>query len=305
MKECKSTTTENFGTTTQENIKKRMSDKEATPGTTARSGGAGGASGYNTTGKQVLGKLDKLGSLIYKVNSKDQAEMYIRTTEAIADYVGVEYGRDMRMLVKKGKDKTFTEPGPPKLKKNETELPAGALEKFRTELNIFHREKKEYQEQKAKVFVVILGQCSQMAKSRLESDPDFDDLEDKDDVVGLLEKLHVMSFTTAGAQQPYWALQQVLKRFVAINQGPQESLGNYHKRFQALAKVVEIQWGDFYPEKLTTGNQPDDKKTAETKMLMMFFLAGVDKRRYGNLLDDFNNQYLAGKDNYPESIMMH
>jgi hypothetical protein len=47
----------------------------------------------------VLGKLDELGELVYKVNTKDQADMYIRTTEAIGDYVGVEYGWNMRILV--------------------------------------------------------------------------------------------------------------------------------------------------------------------------------------------------------------
>jgi hypothetical protein len=40
--------------------------------------------------------------------------MYLRTTEAIADFVGVEYGRDMRMLVKHGTEKTFTEPRIPR-----------------------------------------------------------------------------------------------------------------------------------------------------------------------------------------------
>ena len=34
----------------------------------------------------------------------------------------------------------------------------------------------------------------------------------------------------------------------------------------------------------------------------MIFLAGVDKKRYGKLVEDLNNNFLAGKDNYPESI---
>jgi Zinc knuckle len=31
-------------------------------------------------------------------------------------------------------------------------------------------------------------------------------------------------------------------------------------------------------------------------------LTGADKRRYGDLLEDLHNQYLGGKDNYPESL---
>jgi hypothetical protein len=70
--------------------------------------------GRKTTGEQVLGKEEKLGELGYKFNTKDQADMYLRTTEAFADFVGVEYGRDMRMLVKYSTEKTFTEPRIPR-----------------------------------------------------------------------------------------------------------------------------------------------------------------------------------------------
>jgi hypothetical protein len=40
--------------------------------------------------------------------------MYLCTTEVIADFVGVEYGRDMRMSMNRGTEKTFTEPRTPR-----------------------------------------------------------------------------------------------------------------------------------------------------------------------------------------------
>jgi hypothetical protein len=70
--------------------------------------------GRKTTGEQVLGKEEKFGELVYMFNTKDQTDMYLHTTEAIADFVGVEYGRDMRMLVKRGTEKTFTKPRMPR-----------------------------------------------------------------------------------------------------------------------------------------------------------------------------------------------
>jgi hypothetical protein len=61
-------------------------------------------------GKLVLGKLEELEELVYKVTN-DQADMYIlRTAEAIGDYVGVEYGWNMRILVNQGKEAKFTKP---------------------------------------------------------------------------------------------------------------------------------------------------------------------------------------------------
>jgi Zinc knuckle len=61
-------------------------------------------------------------------------------------------------------------------------------------------------------------------------------------------------------------------------------------------------WGQFVPTKLAASDADDDKKKARDKLLAMFFLAGADKKRFGKLVEDLNNAYLSGKDNYPESI---
>ncbi len=100
-------------------------------------------------GRQVLGKTPKLGEFVYKSHTKDQADMYIRTTDAIADHVGMEYSRDMRMLVKKGTEKTFTKPTPPKSK----ESSVGELQEYKMDLSIYHKAKKEYANHKSKVFL--------------------------------------------------------------------------------------------------------------------------------------------------------
>ena len=300
-------------------------DKGATGGKITSSGGPSGTAkgNYNASGKQVLGNIEKLGDSVYKVHTKDQGESYIRTTEELADYVGVELGRDMRMLVKKGIEKTFTEPEVPQ----GTKPSVGALEKYKTELSIYHREKREYKEQKAKVFVHILGQCTQAVKSKLADDSGFDELEQKDDVVGLLAKLKEMAFQSTGVQHPALTLQSKLRRLTAINQGPNEQTANYHKRLEATA---EEQWGPLCPHNLSVSIEElleDDEdaeeqtteiqkveladklkelkqaqKQARDELLAMIFMAGADKKRYGKLMEEYNNAYLAGKDLYPKSL---
>ena len=130
----------------------------------------------------------------------------------------------------------------------------------------------------------------------------IESLEDNDDVVGVLKMLKEMAFLTSGVQHPYWTLQNVLRHLTAINQGPNESVSNYHKRFLATTEVIEAQWGQFYPPKLTSGTGSDDKKMARDNMLSMIFLAGVDKKRYRVMLEELNDSCLAKKDNYPTSI---
>jgi len=255
------------------------STKSATVDKAAKLGSSSGSSiDKRSNGGQVLGKEIELGNLIYKFNTKDQADMYLRTTETIADFVGVEYGRDMRTLVKKSNEKIFIEPLPPRAATDMIVPAPGRLEKYRTELMICHKDMKAYTEQKAKVFAVILGQCSSEVKNKLVNNVGYETLEDSDDVVGLLKMLKEMAFSTIGVQYPYWTLQNVLRHLTVINQGPSESVSNYHKRFLATTKVVEAQWGQFYPVKLTTGAGSVDKKRARDNVLSMIFLAGADKK---------------------------
>ena len=197
---------------------------------------AGKATGNGSSGrKHFLGKTESLGEFVYESDTKDQADLYRRTTDAIADYVGVEYSKDMRMLIKRGVEKSFNEPQIPE----EQDPSPESLEKYKAELNIYYRAKKEYTDHKSKVFVIILGQCSHELKSKVVNEPEYATLEDKDDVVGLLKLLKTMAFSTTGVQYPYWTMQWVLKRLTAINQGPNESVTSYHRRFLAITEVVE------------------------------------------------------------------
>ena len=134
-----------------------MSGNERTVGGTASSGSPTDFSkGKTANGKCILGKIEELGELVYVFNRKDQADKYLHATEAIANYVGVEYGRNMRMLVKNGDEKKFAKP----IARRKEELTSGLMAEFIAELDIYHHEKRQYEEQKSEVFVIILGQCT-------------------------------------------------------------------------------------------------------------------------------------------------
>ena len=95
--------------------------------TSSGGAGAGDVRGKSATGRRILGKVEELGELVYKFNTKNQADLYLHTTEAIANYVGVEYGRNMQMLVKNGKEKTFIKPRAPRTE----EKTLGILKEFK------------------------------------------------------------------------------------------------------------------------------------------------------------------------------
>jgi len=131
----------------KDNWNKMRSTSNATVDKAAKLGSSMGSSiDKRSNGGQVSGKKVELGNLIHKFNAEDQADMCLRTAEAIADFVGVEHGGDMRMLVKKRNEKIFAEPLPPRAA-TDTAVPApGRLEKCRRELMICHKDMKACKE---------------------------------------------------------------------------------------------------------------------------------------------------------------
>jgi hypothetical protein len=119
-------------------------------------------------------------------------------------------------------------------------------------------------------------------KSKLENELGYATLEMNDDVVGWLWQLKQMAFASGGAQHPFWTLQIVIGRLLAINQGPRESVTNYYRQFVSTTEFNEEQWGKFYnPEKLAVSTSDADKNIARDKYLSMIFLAGRTKRDLG------------------------
>lgn len=294
-----------------------MAQNGTDKGATSSGGGSGKSSGKKYhNGRLVLGKNEELGELIYKYNTKDQAEMYTRTTEAIAEYVGEKYGWDMRTLVKHQKEKEFTKPQGPTAAEGVTTRAKGAGEvseggkvtsiqmaEYKADLDNYYRNSREYEENKAKTFVVILGQCSVAVRSALENGGGLDELEKNLDVIGLLKKLKDMAFSTEGVAEPFVTLAESFRRLAGVQQGQSESLAKYHRRFMVSAKVLIGHWGEWYPSALVKdGESATTKEQAQDKLLARLLLTGACNRRFGNLKEDLHNAYVAGKDGYPVSL---
>ena len=251
--------------------------------------------------QEVLGALEAFGSLVYKVNTGDQAEMFIRTTEKLTEYVLMTYGKDMRNLVKYEREKTFTEPAFPSSELRSTDKLHEV--KYKEELSKYHREKDEHENHKTFVFGIIMGQCSPMVQDRLNNDPEFVDVEVDSDVVKLLKMLHVMSHSTMGKQEPNWALVAVLRRLLTMQQHKHDPINTYYLRFKSQAAVVQIQWGSFYPPRLVENSTAQEIAAAsEAIILTSIFLANADNNRFRSLKERLNNDFLGGKDNYPKTL---
>ncbi len=248
--------------------------------------------------KGLRGEVAKLGSNVYTYGCRDQGNWYVKTTEAIAGYVGREYGREMRMLVADNTETTFVEPTEPK--DGGTNF---GMEKYKKELSRYYNKVDKYEERKAQVFAIIKGQCSLVMKNKVESVADYKTWERNDDVIKLQKMIKELSFLTVEVQYEYWTVMETMKNVMMVRQLERENLAMYYKRFINTAEVAESQWGTMAPTRLMKKkNSKSEEKECRDKFLACVFLAGVDRKRYGRLVNDLNNAFLAGQKNHPTTV---
>jgi hypothetical protein len=199
-----------------------------------------GAYRGNINDKNSLqGNIAELSNNVYQYGTRDQGDSFTRTTEAIADCVGREYRKEMRLLVKNQEENEPKELMIPDIE--ETKLPF-VMKKYETELKQYYFKKERYKEHKAKIFVIRKGHCTLNMKNQVESLKGYDLIEACDDVIKLLNGLKELMFKTHDVQYGYWTIcQTVMKVLTMRQQDNDEPLAEYYKRFTSCVDVAESQ----------------------------------------------------------------
>jgi hypothetical protein len=216
----------------------------------------------------LQGNIAELDNNIYQYGAQDQGDRFTRTTEAIADFVGREYSKEMRLL---GKNQMETEPKERVMPdKEEAKLPF-VMKKYKTELKQYcFKNKERYEEHKSKIFVIVKGQCTLNMKKKVESLQGYDSIEANDDVIKLLNSLKELTFKTHKVQYGYWTICQTVRRVLTMRQQDNEPLAEYYKRFTLCVDVAESQWGTLVPAAAATNER--NEKTSRDKFLTCVFL---------------------------------
>jgi hypothetical protein len=146
---------------------------------------------------------------VYQYGTQDQGDRFTRTTEAIVDYVGRKYSKEMRLLVKNQKENEPKEPVMPD--KEEAKKSPFVMKKYETELKQYYFKKERYQEHKAKIFVIVKGQCTLNMSLK-----GYNSIEASDDVIKLLNGLKELTFKTHDVQYGYWTICQTVRKVLIM-----------------------------------------------------------------------------------------
>ena len=98
--------------------------------------------------------------------------------------------------------------------------------------------------------MIILGQCTLTMRNKIESNGDYKQWEENDDVGVLLMSIKDLSNTTTETQYEYWTLAMSMKSITMMRQYKHENLTAYYKCFMNSVEVSESQWGALVPTKM-------------------------------------------------------
>ena len=253
--------------------------------------------------------VEELRNHVYKLGRNSGGELFVKTTEAIVEYIGRNYPPNMVTLVTEGIEAPPEAPTPPKptkkskAKKDDDEpvsdIPSLERETYFQDRSHWLKKMDEYNNNKSKVFHLIKSQCHPGLKTHLESSTEWKDIVKKSDVIRLMALVKEASYSSSATQYDYWILATSLWKLTHCFQMLKEKdLSSFYKRWMGQVEVLEAQWGKFIPQKLATKNKDSDE-AARDKLLACLFLLSVHRKRYGQVLDELNNNYLQAQTPYP------
>lgn len=257
---------------------------------TVRTGGKGNQGQQHDFGN------GQLSGHQYVFGQPYQVELYLKTTNAICDYVGQFQSEEMWKLVHDREETVFKEPVDPG-----KEATPAQLERYKTLLKEHLDDSKRYRKEKAQLFWLIIGHCSKVMRNKIESMESFSKMQKEKDVIGLLNTIKQLVYSTATEDWEYWTMQVQLRSLLDLKQEPKESLDAFSKRFLDQLAMTEEWWGSLIPAKLK-GKPKDDQEQGRQRFLACLFLAAADRERYSPVINDLSNDFHLGTNHYPTDI---
>ena len=134
--------------------------------------------------------------------------------------------------------------------------------------------------------------------NKLLSLAEFKQIDDDTNVIGLLELIKNLIFSTDSTQYKYWTIAQCIRRVMNCKQRGAEDLATFYLRWTAEVEVLESQFRSFVPSNI---DEDDDASEEAKKLLACLFLNSIMWQKYGKFIDKLNNRFISGDNKYSVS----
>lgn len=235
-------------------------------------------------------------------------ELYSTTTKKIAEYIARTYDkagefRNALINLKFGqlKKPRMVDFGTYDKDKQTTTVDEEGKEEWREALKTYSKKKEARESNEGKAFTLIIGQCSDMFRSKMESHNDWETVNTNSDPIELLKIIkHCMVHKTTTRHEGYLLI-EALENLMRFRQGEKMTVEDYRERLISLVDVYKDLGGNPGTEEPLI-KKYGSKEAAFEAYTALMLIRKSDLKRYGDLQNELSNDYTPGIDGYPINL---
>ena len=244
------------------------------------------------------------------------ADKFTATIKALASYSGRKCSnpQDIQIAIERQKDVAI--PIPTSRMDIDMEVTKLLLGKY---IYAYVERSQQYRQNKAKVYSVALGQCTEATKNCLEGDDTYEGIDGESNAIRLLLLIKSMAYSYESKSYPVLAIHMALRKFYTSHQSSSSTWDKYFDTMSNLREVISHCGGIIGNHQFLVGKflkaadptdplNPTEYKTATAKTvteeayMSTSFLAGLNNARYGALLNKLHNAFCMVRDEYPKTL---
>lgn len=180
---------------------------------------------------------------------------------------------------------------------------------FLDEWRSYRKKLDAYEENKPKVYSMLKGQCTTAILNVLKGLPNWEDIElEKNPLPLWLEIVNISMNGTAVDDDGEKRIIDASRRFQMFRQ-KKETVGDFYERFEAEYQALRGSGASLIRVEVPNGMDPDEAEELndeisrrEEKQKALYFINKLDKTRFGGMMDDLQNAYDRGRNEYPVSL---
>jgi hypothetical protein len=188
---------------------------------------------------------------------------------------------------------------------------------FKEEIKQFVSQRMKLRSNLVAIWNIILGQCTDTMKAKLESNASFEDRESSRDCAWLLTTILAITPHFDNRRYRINTLLEAYQKFFTCRQSSTQTVDDYRQALTTWADIIDHHGGTLVFTEPTSTNIPaptgkkaskepsaeQQKEASRQATLAMTFLRNSDSYRYGTLLTELANSYAAGRDQYPKDLL--
>ena len=225
-----------------------------------------------------------------------------------------KYGSDARLAVKNLRPTNIELPEDPAV--NATTMECRMWEK---EVDEAVRRRAYFKENLKTIYSLVWGQCTDALCAKLEGLETHETLAQRGDSLGLLQVIKGVVYNFQDQKYQQQSLDDATRHFYTMYQGKYTTTQAFLEQFQnvvddidhcgatignhaaGIAAVYESAGID--PDFTDECEREAAQMEAKSRYLATAFILHANRTRYRHLVEDLENDYLQGNDNFPKSLM--